>query len=261
MSYECHITCHQADAAVATSVAEALHWKTSEIARDPVLGQATYFYLTSHGKTFEHLFGRMREAVAALKAKGLEVVREKIEHIVFDTKLGIGVSDKEVKTEESTRHPPEADRANFEDQVYNAYFRSQIRRTGLGGPLELMAHPDTKDKAVLMKRDPEALFSYEDDGVSAMWFGWCLAAKHGAFSDPNWARDIESMRRQSGLHERLNILLLKALDAVVDHPVWSKGEREALTSVISNARAIPTKDQAASAGTHPEPHPAQAADQ
>lgn len=89
MNYECHITCHQSAAEIATKVAKALHWKTSEIARDPVLGQATYFYLTSHGATYDQLFERMETAALALRAEGVEVVREKIEHIVYDTKLGL----------------------------------------------------------------------------------------------------------------------------------------------------------------------------
>lgn len=89
MIYECHITCHQKDAIPATTVAQGHHWKTSEIARDPVLGEATYFYLTSHGATYDHLYGRMKAASEALQSLGVEVVREKIEHIVYDTKTGI----------------------------------------------------------------------------------------------------------------------------------------------------------------------------
>ncbi len=89
MKFECHITCHVRDAEVAACVAEALHWKTSEIARDPTLGGATYFYLTSHGATYVHLFGRMQEASSSLRHLGVEVVREKIEHIVYDTKLSV----------------------------------------------------------------------------------------------------------------------------------------------------------------------------
>ena len=89
MTYECHITCKQEDAALATAVATALHWKTSEIARDPVLGQGTYFYLTSHGATYDQIFVRMQQASQALIDHGVAVLREKIEHIVYDTKTGI----------------------------------------------------------------------------------------------------------------------------------------------------------------------------
>jgi len=85
--FECHITTTTAHAAVATEIATNLHWKTSEIARDPVLGNHTFFYLTSHGATYDHIAGRMRECVDALLDAGVDVVREKIEDIVHDTKL------------------------------------------------------------------------------------------------------------------------------------------------------------------------------
>lgn len=86
------------------------------------------------------------------------------------------------KTEESTDHPPEADRETFEERVYGAYFISQVRRTGRGGPIEFVAAPGTKEKAELLRRDPDAPFTYADEQISAMWFGWCLAAKHAKFS-------------------------------------------------------------------------------
>lgn len=98
MNYECHITCHLHDAAFAGAVATALHWKTSEIARDPVLGSDTYFYLTSHGATYGDLFTRMEEAEAALVRQGVEVVRKKIEHIVYDTKTGMRPEHKDFRS-------------------------------------------------------------------------------------------------------------------------------------------------------------------
>lgn len=94
MKFECHITCNQADGEKASAVATEHHWKTSEIARDPVLGAATFFYLTSHGASYQSIFRRMRTAVAALEAAGVSVVREKIEEIVYDTKTGIGAAEK-----------------------------------------------------------------------------------------------------------------------------------------------------------------------
>jgi hypothetical protein len=82
--YECHITTFTSSAEVATEVAKELHWKTSEIARDPVLGNDTYFYLTSHSDSYDRMWERMVEAVNLLELKGCKVVREKIEHIVYD---------------------------------------------------------------------------------------------------------------------------------------------------------------------------------
>lgn len=87
MQYECHITCRQVDAEAAAAVAQAKHWKTSEIARDPVLGQATYYYLTSHSDDYMIMFRRMKEAVTALKEVDAWVLREKIELIMYDSKV------------------------------------------------------------------------------------------------------------------------------------------------------------------------------
>lgn len=88
-NFECHITLDVADASMGEEVAKVLHWKTSEIARDPVLGQASYFYLTSHDSTYDRMFMRMKVAVKFLQDRGVKPVRQKIEHIVYDTKLGI----------------------------------------------------------------------------------------------------------------------------------------------------------------------------
>lgn len=84
MNYEIHITCSVYHSAVAEQVAKTLHWKTSEIARDPVLGKATYFYLTTHTATLEDAHIRMEACCAALETEGVPVIREKIEHIVHD---------------------------------------------------------------------------------------------------------------------------------------------------------------------------------
>lgn len=89
MLYECHITCKQEDAAKATEVAAAGNWKTSEIARDPTLGQNTYFYLTSHDRDIERMFSRMRQCSHVLKMCGVDVLREKIELIIYDTKQSV----------------------------------------------------------------------------------------------------------------------------------------------------------------------------
>lgn len=86
MNYECHITVDTKHAALATAVANRLHWKTSEIARDPVLGDKNFFYLTSHATDFQIMFSRMNGCAAALRDGGVPVLREKIELIIHDTK-------------------------------------------------------------------------------------------------------------------------------------------------------------------------------
>jgi hypothetical protein len=89
MKYECHITVLSKDGPAAEQVARALHWKTSEIARDPVLGKDTYFYLTSHGNEFEKIQSRAAEATNALRSIGVHVLRMKIEEIVIDVRYPV----------------------------------------------------------------------------------------------------------------------------------------------------------------------------
>ena len=89
--YESHITVSTDCRVVGIDVADTYGWKTSEIARDPLLGDETYFYLTSHDKSFIGMYDRMKEVSDALRSRGVEVVREKIELIVYDTKTGVGI--------------------------------------------------------------------------------------------------------------------------------------------------------------------------
>jgi hypothetical protein len=51
-----------------------------------VLGDDTFFYLTTHRADYMGVFSRMRSAVAYLEASGVSVLREKIELILHDTK-------------------------------------------------------------------------------------------------------------------------------------------------------------------------------
>ena len=91
--FECHITCYTSQADKASAVAKTLHWKTSEIARDPVLGNDTYFYLTSHSNDLTHMMDRMKTATKTLQDFGVQIVREKIEVIIHDTKTMKGPSN------------------------------------------------------------------------------------------------------------------------------------------------------------------------
>jgi len=90
MNYECHITVTVADEPVATEIATRCGWKTSEIKRDPLLGDGSHFYLTRHSKSHQKIFEEMQFAAAELRLYGATVLREKIELIVYDTKTGIG---------------------------------------------------------------------------------------------------------------------------------------------------------------------------
>ena len=85
-NFECHITVQVKDAAIATDVAGALHWKTSEIKRDPVLGDASHFYLTTHSDAADVMQARMCLCVSTLTDFGVRVIREKVELIIFDAR-------------------------------------------------------------------------------------------------------------------------------------------------------------------------------
>jgi hypothetical protein len=87
--FECHITVSTKDADEATNIAQKVHWKTSEIARDPVLGNDTYFYLTTHANDYSMMWTRLRNTVLLLEEANVPVIREKIELIVHDTKVKV----------------------------------------------------------------------------------------------------------------------------------------------------------------------------
>jgi GH43 family beta-xylosidase len=84
MKYECHITCKLRDARTATRIASERGWKTSQIARDPLLGDDTFFYLTCHSSDYDFLFQKMTKTVDALIGAKVSVVREKIEETIHD---------------------------------------------------------------------------------------------------------------------------------------------------------------------------------
>jgi hypothetical protein len=87
MNFECHITIALEDAEIGAQIAGVLHWKTSEIARDPVLGKDSYFYLTTHSQTIQVMLTRMNAATGALRQAGVHVIREKIELIIHDIRF------------------------------------------------------------------------------------------------------------------------------------------------------------------------------
>lgn len=89
MLFECHITVSTDDAEAATTVAKMCHWKTSEIARDPILGDKNFFYLTSHATDYNDMWSRLKAASRMLQESAVPVLREKIELIMFDTKVKV----------------------------------------------------------------------------------------------------------------------------------------------------------------------------
>ena len=86
MNYEIHLTVHVRDAAVAEAVARALHWKTSRIDGDPVLGAKPFFYLTTHAADVRQAALRLANCKHALEDRLVPLIREKIEHIIYDVR-------------------------------------------------------------------------------------------------------------------------------------------------------------------------------
>ena len=84
--FETHITCMTKDAEKATEIANTFKWKTSQIARDPVLGEDTYFYLTKHHGDLQAAMEDMENVHYHLHEKRVEVIRKKIEAIIYDNK-------------------------------------------------------------------------------------------------------------------------------------------------------------------------------
>lgn len=84
--FECHITCNLKDEVVCEQIASQCHWKTSKIDGDPVLGKKAFFYFTSHDTDLSRMMVRMNNVCNTLRARGIPVLREKIEVIIYDRK-------------------------------------------------------------------------------------------------------------------------------------------------------------------------------
>ncbi len=92
--FECHVTVEKPTEDKLSTLkrfAEELGWKTSQIDGDPVLGEKVYFYFTHHCKNYSVIYSRMLHLLANLRSANIETVRSKIEHIIYDTKTGIGI--------------------------------------------------------------------------------------------------------------------------------------------------------------------------
>lgn len=91
MIYECHITLDLEDAAKLPpnffTFCETEKWKSSEIHRDITMGEKSYYYLTTHDRDLLRMHARMKAMADACRYFECEVIREKIELIIYDTKL------------------------------------------------------------------------------------------------------------------------------------------------------------------------------
>lgn len=62
--------------------------KCSWITGDPVLGIGKWFYISGYNEDFDILLMNVKNVSIKLKDLGFEVIREKIEEILYDTKTG-----------------------------------------------------------------------------------------------------------------------------------------------------------------------------
>lgn len=88
--YECHITLHKpVDTKLARklfTISKEYNMKTSWITGDPVTGPGKWFYISGYSTSYEELLANMKKAAEQVRNLGIEVVREKIEQIMYDTK-------------------------------------------------------------------------------------------------------------------------------------------------------------------------------
>lgn len=82
--YEAHVTLWPKDRDKVGPIAKQHKFKLSELVGDVKLGNAPLLYLTSHDRTAERLGQRMADMVDHLRAVGVEVLRDKLEHVMFD---------------------------------------------------------------------------------------------------------------------------------------------------------------------------------
>lgn len=91
--FEAHVTMPWSPEKIAfyKRIADEEGWKVSWIDGDPVLGEKRFFYFTRHETSHMRIFVAMEELVWTL-GEG-NVLRRKVEKIIFDDKTGIGLCD------------------------------------------------------------------------------------------------------------------------------------------------------------------------
>jgi len=87
--FESHITFNVKDAEKVKLMGEWYNWKYSQIEGDALLGPKPYCYLTSYEPVLSDLKFRMDKIVEDAKIRAVDVLRTKIERIVWDTKTGV----------------------------------------------------------------------------------------------------------------------------------------------------------------------------
>lgn len=86
--YECHVTMLGDPKSIRQSV-ESIGWKFSVIDGDPVLGDGVKCYATTffNKKTNKNLvIASVQETAKTLGRMGITVLRDKVEHVIYDSK-------------------------------------------------------------------------------------------------------------------------------------------------------------------------------
>jgi hypothetical protein len=94
--FEAHLTLPKADRDIASFVGETTGWTFSEIDGDPLMGAKPYCYLTAYEPDATLLLSRMRGVAHSLRQRGVAVLREKVEQIIYDTKTNVNEIESEV---------------------------------------------------------------------------------------------------------------------------------------------------------------------
>lgn len=84
--FECHITIDSPEPDDVQTWVELIHWRFSKIDGDPQLGTGVRCYATQLYHNQEVAVTFTNGAAEFLESKGLQVVRRKVEHVVYDTK-------------------------------------------------------------------------------------------------------------------------------------------------------------------------------
>ena len=87
--FESHITCHIKDAAEVERIGTLYNWKFSKIDGDALMGAKPFCYLTAYNPTKAGMYTDMLLRKSSLENAGVEVLRTKIEEIIWDTKTGL----------------------------------------------------------------------------------------------------------------------------------------------------------------------------
>lgn len=87
--FEAHITMPRAQADIVQQHAELLGMTFSAIDGDPVMGKQAYCYLTAYAPDGMELLAKVHAASRVLAQSGVEILREKVERIMFDSKTSV----------------------------------------------------------------------------------------------------------------------------------------------------------------------------